>query len=105
MRRRIALGAGLLACLAAGLATGLAGGCFKPDNPACAFSCATPPHDCPTGWTCGADLVCHNPNSAGQCLITTDAAAPDGPASDGGGGDVGARDSAPEAGGDAGPGG
>ena len=64
--------------------------CFKPDHPACAFSCADPPHTCPSGYTCGADNLCHDPNSTGFCVIELpDAANPGADASDGGnGGDV-----------------
>ena len=39
--------------------------CFKPDHPACAFSCADPPHTCPSGYTCGADNLCHDPLNTG----------------------------------------
>jgi len=52
--------------------------CFKPDHPACAFSCIDPPHTCPAGYTCGADNLCHDPNNPGFCdLEMPDAAAPD----------------------------
>ena len=60
----------------ASVATGLAG-CFHPDKPACAFSCADPPHTCPTGFVCGADNLCHDPTSSGSCRITLDDAATD----------------------------
>ena len=103
--RRIALRTTLLVWVTVGLATGLIGGCFSPDKPACAFSCATPPHTCPAGWTCGTDDVCHNPDSTGLCLIVIDAAQSDGD-TDGDtsdGGVDGARDSAFEGGGQAGP--
>ncbi len=52
--------------------------CFKPDHPACAFSCIDPPHTCPSGFTCGSDNLCHAPNDPGLCVIELpDAAAPD----------------------------
>lgn len=57
--------------------------CFKPDHPACAFSCADAPHTCPSGYTCGADNLCHDPNSTGFCSIElVDAAIPDAGAAD-----------------------
>ncbi len=57
--------------------------CFKPDHPACAFSCADPPHACPSGYTCGADNLCHDPLNTGFCLIEpADAATPDAGAAD-----------------------
>lgn len=59
--------------------------CFKPDHPACAFSCADPPHTCPSGYTCGADNLCHDPLSTGFCLLEpADAATPDAGAADAG---------------------
>ena len=62
--------------------------CFKPDHPACAFSCAAPPRTCTSGYTCGADNLCHDPNSTGFCVIeVADAAPPDAGAADTG--DVG----------------
>jgi hypothetical protein len=86
----------LLILLLAPLIT--ATGCFKPDHPACAFSCATPPHTCPTGFVCGADNLCHDPTSTGICAISTDASASD---ADGGSGtpDAAAAESGPETGG------
>jgi len=60
----VALALGAWAAAAAGLA-----GCFHPDKPACAFSCAEPPHTCPTGFVCGADNLCHDPTSTGSCRI------------------------------------
>jgi hypothetical protein len=53
--------------------------CFKPDHPACAFTCIDPPHTCPPGFICGADNLCHDPNNSGICDIESpaDAAAPD----------------------------
>jgi hypothetical protein len=58
-----------LAVAALGAAAGV-GGCFNPDKPACAFSCAEAPHTCPAGFVCGADNLCHDPTSTGACGIT-----------------------------------
>ena len=41
--------------------------CFKPDRPACAFSCADPSRSCPPGFVCGDDNICHDPLSPGVC--------------------------------------
>ena len=68
----VALAVGAWASVAAGLT-----GCFHPDKPACAFSCADPPHTCPTGFVCGADNLCHDPTSSAACRITLDDAATD----------------------------
>ena len=52
--------------------------CFKPQHPACAFTCIDPPHTCPSGYTCGADNLCHDPNNPGFCdIVLGDAAASD----------------------------
>lgn len=51
-------------------------GCFNPDHPACAFSCLSPPHTCPSGFTCGADNLCHDPTSTAICAIVPTDAAP-----------------------------
>jgi hypothetical protein len=49
--------------------------CFTPDHPPCAFTCADPPHTCPSGYTCGADNLCHDPNNPGTCgIVLTDGA-------------------------------
>jgi hypothetical protein len=55
--------------------------CFNPAQPPCAFSCA---YDgkCPSGYTCGSDLLCHHDGDQGMCGIATDGAT-DGAASDG----------------------
>ena len=54
------------------------GGCFHPDQPACAFSCAQAPHTCPAGFVCGDDGLCHDPTSTRVCLIEiTDASVSD----------------------------
>ena len=67
--------------LAAGLIGAAAPGCFEPDHPACAFSCAAPPHTCPSGFTCGADNLCHDPTSSAFCgFDLTDASVSDGAA-------------------------
>jgi hypothetical protein len=73
MRRLWLFGLGLVALGAAGGAAG----CFSPDKPSCAFSCAEPPHTCPTGFVCGADNLCHDPTSAAACRITFSDAASD----------------------------
>ena len=54
--------------VALGLALALPG-CFHPDKPACAFSCAVAPHTCPAGFVCGLDELCHDPRSTGVCAI------------------------------------
>lgn len=58
-----------LAVVALAAAAGV-GGCFGPDKPACAFSCAEAPHTCPAGFVCGPDNLCHDPTSTGTCRIT-----------------------------------
>jgi hypothetical protein len=73
--RRVWLGAFALGAWAAA-AAGLTG-CFHPDKPACAFSCAEPPHTCPTDFVCGADNLCHDPTSTGSCRIILGDAATD----------------------------
>jgi hypothetical protein len=47
--------------------------CFNPAQPGCAFSCATD-HVCPSGYSCGNDLICHRDDGQGTCPIQTDAA-------------------------------
>jgi hypothetical protein len=65
----------LVALLAAALGL-TAAACFEPDHPACAFSCADAPHTCPSGYTCGDDNLCHDPNSPGTCgIVAADGAA------------------------------
>ena len=78
--RRAGPAAALL--LAAGAA--IAAGCFSPQQPGCAFSCANPPHACPASYECGDDGFCHRSDGLGYCNLgaSTDAAAgdaPDGP--------------------------
>ena len=85
-----------LAVAALGAAASGVAGCFNPDKPACAFSCAEPPHTCPAGFVCGADSLCHDPTSTGTCRITFgDADTTDA------GEDAAARDSAPDTANDA----
>jgi hypothetical protein len=80
MRRALFAAAAILAAATLGAAVPA---CFKPDHPACAFSCADPPHTCPSGYTCGADNLCHDPLSTGFCLLEPlDAATPDAGAGD-----------------------
>jgi hypothetical protein len=50
--------------------------CFNPAQPGCAFSCAGD-HLCPSGYTCGSDLICHRSDGQGVCSITSDAALTD----------------------------
>jgi hypothetical protein len=50
--------------------------CFNPAQPGCAFSCATDGL-CPSGYSCGSDLVCHRDDGQGSCAISVDAAAGD----------------------------
>ena len=45
-----------------------AAGCFSPDQPACQFSCALPPHACPANYVCRADNYCHRKDSTGLCM-------------------------------------
>jgi hypothetical protein len=47
--------------------------CFNPAQPGCAFSCAGDGR-CPSGYSCGNDLVCHRDDGQGTCSIQTDAA-------------------------------
>jgi len=50
--------------------------CFNPSQPGCAFSCAGDGL-CPSGYSCGADLICHRDDGQGTCSIQTDAATSD----------------------------
>jgi hypothetical protein len=47
--------------------------CFNPTQPGCAFSCAGDGL-CPSGYSCGTDLICHRDDGQGTCSILTDAA-------------------------------
>jgi hypothetical protein len=47
--------------------------CFNPSQPGCAFSCAGD-GVCPSGYSCGNDLICHRNDGQGTCSIQTDAA-------------------------------
>jgi hypothetical protein len=47
--------------------------CFNPSQPGCAFSCAGD-RLCPSGYSCGNDLICHRVDGQGICSIQTDAA-------------------------------
>ena len=53
----------------------LAGSCFSPNQPACAFSCAQAGL-CPDGYTCGSDKICHKDGTTDTCPLG-DGAAPD----------------------------
>ena len=50
--------------------------CFNPSQPGCAFSCAGD-GACPSGYSCGTDLICHRDDGQGTCSIQTDAATSD----------------------------
>lgn len=50
--------------------------CFNPSQPGCAFSCAGD-GICPSGYSCGTDLICHRDDGQGTCSIQTDAATSD----------------------------
>jgi hypothetical protein len=50
--------------------------CFNPAQPGCAFSCAGD-GICPSGYSCGNDLICHRDDGQGTCSIPTDAATSD----------------------------
>ncbi len=43
--------------------------CFNPQQPGCAFSCATD-HLCPSGYSCGPDQLCHREDGQGSCTLT-----------------------------------
>jgi hypothetical protein len=62
--------------LAAVVAAGA--GCFSPPQPACAFSCAEN-GDCPSGYSCADDGVCHREGDQRSCDIPpqTDGGDPD----------------------------
>jgi hypothetical protein len=60
------LAALVLVLVLAALAGG--GGCFSPQQPACAFSCVVD-HECPKGYTCGGDGLCHRADGVGQCRL------------------------------------
>ena len=47
--------------------------CFNPAQPGCAFSCAGD-GICPSGYSCGTDLICHRDDGQGTCSIQVDAA-------------------------------
>jgi hypothetical protein len=47
--------------------------CFNPAQPGCAFSCAGD-GICPSGYSCGTDLICHRDDGQGTCSIPGDAA-------------------------------
>jgi hypothetical protein len=50
--------------------------CFNPQQPGCAFSCATDGL-CPSGYQCETDLLCHRTDGQGSCSVghvTSDAA-------------------------------
>jgi hypothetical protein len=83
--------AGLALTACAAVAGMLVTGCFNPQKPACAFSCAEPPHTCPSGYLCGADNLCHDPRNTQACgiVVLSDAGADTGDAAQ----DAGARDS------------
>ena len=59
-----------------GLAVAPLAACFNPAQPGCAFSCAGD-RICPSGYSCGNDLLCHRNDGQGTCSIQTDAATTD----------------------------
>ena len=65
-----------LQLLALLLATAGLTACFNPVQPGCAFSCADAGL-CPSGYSCGSDLVCHRDDGQGSCAISVDAATGD----------------------------
>jgi len=71
----MALLSGRLRLAALFLGALLAGSCFSPNQPICAFSCAEA-GACPDGYTCGADKFCHKDGVTGICPLD-DAAIPD----------------------------
>jgi hypothetical protein len=75
-RRRLG---GLVILLGLLAAAGLPA-CFNPQQPGCAFSCASDGL-CPSGYSCGGDRLCHRTDGQGTCTAippSTDGAA-DGP--------------------------
>lgn len=79
-----------LALVLGGAAWGLTA-CFNPQQPGCAFSCASD-GICPAGYSCQSDQLCHRTDGQGTCSVTHlgDAgvdAAPGGAAHDGPGAD------------------
>jgi len=64
-----------LAALLCGAACTLTA-CFNPQQPGCAFSCASDGL-CPSGYSCRADNLCHRDDNQGTCTVggvTSDAA-------------------------------
>jgi hypothetical protein len=59
----------IAAALALLISTALFSGCFSPQQPSCAFSCTSPTHACPSGYTCGSDGICHSDNNQGECAL------------------------------------
>jgi hypothetical protein len=60
MRRKALWRPRVVVILAALVVTAVATpACFSPRQPACAFSCAKPPHTCPSDYLCGDDGFCH----------------------------------------------
>lgn len=57
-------------------------GCFSPQTPSCAFTCVEAPHACPSGFTCGADRICHNDDNPGECIFSAPDAGTDGNGTD-----------------------
>jgi hypothetical protein len=43
--------------------------CFNPQQPGCAFSCATD-GVCPAGYSCGTDQLCHRTDGQGTCSVS-----------------------------------
>jgi hypothetical protein len=57
-----------LAVVLCGAAWGLTA-CFNPQQPGCAFSCASD-GICPAGYSCQSDRLCHRTDGQGTCAVT-----------------------------------
>jgi hypothetical protein len=56
--------------------------CFNPQQPGCAFSCASD-GVCPAGYSCGTDQLCRRTDGQGSCSVShLDDASLDGQTSD-----------------------
>jgi hypothetical protein len=51
------------------LATAGLPACFNPQQPGCAFSCASDGL-CPSGYSCGGDRLCHRTDGQGTCTAS-----------------------------------
>jgi len=71
--------AALRLSLALTLAALLAGACFSPRQPGCAFSCVADGR-CPAGYSCEPDGLCHRDDGVGSCDFKPQDAGRDGAA-------------------------